>query len=44
MRVGHESSDEIGALCHAFDHMLAQIQSSEGALRTAHDELEDHVE
>jgi signal transduction histidine kinase/CheY-like chemotaxis protein len=44
MRVEYDSCDELGTLCGAFDHMLAQIQSSEGALRAAHDQLEDHVQ
>ncbi len=37
------SSTELAILIDAFNEMLAQIQQSEGALRAAHDELEQRV-
>jgi signal transduction histidine kinase/HPt (histidine-containing phosphotransfer) domain-containing protein/ActR/RegA family two-component response regulator len=43
VRVGYEASDEVGELCRAFDRMLAQVESSETALRAAHNELEERV-
>jgi len=44
VRTGCKGCDEVGTLCEAFDHMLAQVQASEAALRAAHDKLEEHVQ
>jgi signal transduction histidine kinase/CheY-like chemotaxis protein/HPt (histidine-containing phosphotransfer) domain-containing protein len=43
VRVKYDAGDEIGKLCQTFDQMLAQVQSSEAALRAAHDELAERL-
>jgi signal transduction histidine kinase/DNA-binding response OmpR family regulator len=43
VRVSWDSGDELGGLYQAFNHMLERLQSSEAALRQAHDELEERV-
>jgi signal transduction histidine kinase/CheY-like chemotaxis protein/HPt (histidine-containing phosphotransfer) domain-containing protein len=43
VRSSWDSEDEIGGLHRAFNLMLDQIETSESALQTAHDELEHRV-
>ena len=43
IRVEHNSTDELGHLCKAFNGMLEEIQRSKQALQKAHDHLEDRV-
>jgi nitrogen fixation/metabolism regulation signal transduction histidine kinase len=44
MRVTRRSEDEIGVLIEGFNEMLAQIQSRDVVLQTAHSELEKRVQ
>ena len=43
VRVEATSSDELGELTNAFNHMLAQIEARDGAILAHRDELEDRV-
>lgn len=43
IRVPYQSDDEIGVLCTEFNRMLDQVDTSDKALKRAHDELEDRV-
>ena len=44
VRAAKRSDDELGNLIDSFNEMLAQIQQRDGALQTAHDDLEKRVE
>ncbi|MBI4719392.1 MAG: response regulator [Planctomycetes bacterium] len=44
LRAHKQAGDELGRLTDGFNHMLAQIQARDAALRRAHDELEERVE
>jgi PAS domain S-box-containing protein len=44
LRARKFANDELGALTEMFNQMLAQIQTRDGALQAAHDELERRVE
>jgi two-component system, sensor histidine kinase and response regulator len=44
VRSGLVDNDEIGQLFQGFDHMVAEIQSNNRALREARDELEERVQ
>jgi two-component system sensor histidine kinase/response regulator len=44
IRATKDSDDELGHLVEGFNQMLAQIESRDGDLRKAHDELEQRVE
>ncbi len=44
IRATKESDDELGHLVEGFNQMLSQIESRDGDLRKAHDELEQRVE
>ena len=43
IRVQRHSEDETGTLCTEFNRMLERVDSSDKALKKAHDELEDRV-
>jgi PAS domain S-box-containing protein len=44
IRVPQQSEDELGVLCTEFNRMLDRVETSNRALKIAHDELEDRVE
>jgi signal transduction histidine kinase/DNA-binding response OmpR family regulator len=44
LRVASHGTDEIGMLIDGFNHMLAQVESNAGELRTHRDQLEAEVE
>jgi signal transduction histidine kinase/DNA-binding response OmpR family regulator len=43
IRVEESSHDELGTLCAEFNRMLDRVETSDQALKKAHDELEDRV-
>lgn len=43
IRAELQGDNELGQLVHAFNHMLAQIEERDAALRQAHEELEQRV-
>ncbi len=43
IRVQQQSQDELGMLCAEFNRMLDRVDSSDKALKKAHDELEERV-
>ncbi len=43
IRVQQQSQDELGMLCGEFNRMLDRVDSSDKALKKAHDELEERV-
>ncbi|MGO9115072.1 MAG: ATP-binding protein [Thermoguttaceae bacterium] len=43
IRVQRQSEDELGALCTQFNRMFEHVETSEKALKKAHDEMEQRV-
>ena len=43
IRVQRQSEDELGTLCNEFNRMLDRVDTSDKALKKAHDELEQRV-
>ncbi|MCE5266518.1 MAG: response regulator [Planctomycetaceae bacterium] len=43
IRVKQQSTDELGVLCAEFNRMLDRVDTSDKALKRAHDDLEDRV-